>query len=31
VELNAFTGDQFVMWLDSKLIEHGMTKVIPDH
>jgi hypothetical protein len=31
VELNAFTSDQFVAWLDSKLIEHGVAKVIPDN
>ncbi|MBI1789589.1 MAG: hypothetical protein HYR60_18810 [Acidobacteria bacterium] len=30
VELNAFTSDQFVAWLDSKLVEHGVEKVIPD-
>jgi hypothetical protein len=30
VELNAFTSDQFVKWLDSKLAEHGVEKVIPD-
>jgi DNA topoisomerase VI subunit B len=30
VELNAFTSDQFVEWLESKLKEHGVTKVIPD-
>ncbi|MCX6624737.1 MAG: hypothetical protein NTY38_27475, partial [Acidobacteria bacterium] len=30
VELNAFTSDQFVEWLDSKLVEHGVEKVIPD-
>jgi hypothetical protein len=30
VELNAFTSDQFVTWLDSKLVEHGVEKVIPD-
>jgi hypothetical protein len=29
VELNAFTSDQFVAWLDSKLAEHGVEKVIP--
>jgi DNA topoisomerase 6 subunit A-like protein len=31
VELNAFTSDQFVAWLDSKLVEHGVEKVIPDN
>jgi hypothetical protein len=30
VELNAFTSEQFVTWLDSKLVEHGVEKVIPD-
>lgn len=30
VELNAFTSDQFVAWLDSKLVKHGVEKVIPD-
>lgn len=30
VELNAFTSDQFVEWLDFKLIKHGVEKVIPD-
>jgi hypothetical protein len=30
VELNAFTSDPFVEWLDSKLAEHGVKKVIPD-
>jgi len=30
VELNAFTSDQFVEWLDSKLTKHGVEKVIPD-
>ena len=30
VELNAFTSDQFVVWLESKLKEHGVTKVVPD-
>jgi hypothetical protein len=29
VELNAFTSDQFVEWLDSKLTEHGVKKVLP--
>ena len=24
------TSDQFVTWLDSKLVEHGVQKVIPD-
>jgi hypothetical protein len=30
VELNAFTSDQFVRWLESKLEEHQVRKVIPD-
>ncbi len=30
VELNAFTSDQFVEWLDSKLTEHDVKKVFPD-
>jgi hypothetical protein len=30
VELNAFTSDQFVVWLEDKLREHGVTKVVPD-
>ena len=30
MELNAFTPDQFVVWLESKLQEHGVTKVVPD-
>jgi hypothetical protein len=30
VELNAFTSDQFVEWLEEKLTEHCITKVIPD-
>ena len=30
VELNAFTSDQFVAWLEGKLNEHGITKVVPD-
>ncbi|MCX7015284.1 MAG: hypothetical protein NTW86_22470, partial [Candidatus Sumerlaeota bacterium] len=30
VELNAFPSDQLVEWLDSKLAEHGVEKVIPD-
>ena len=30
VELNAFTSDQFIDWLERKLKEHGVTKVIPD-
>ena len=30
VELNAFTSEQFVMWLELKLKAHSITKVIPD-
>jgi hypothetical protein len=30
VELNAFTSAQFVEWLESKLIQHQIGKVIPD-
>jgi hypothetical protein len=30
VELNAFASDQFVEWLEEKLTEHGIKKVIPD-
>jgi DNA topoisomerase VI subunit B len=30
VELNAFTSDQFISWLEAKLDEHGVQKVIPD-
>jgi hypothetical protein len=30
VELNAFTSDQFVEWLERKLKEHGIAKVVPD-
>jgi hypothetical protein len=30
VELNAFTSDQFIEWLEAKLDEHGVHKVIPD-
>lgn len=30
VELNAFTSDQLVAWLEGKLAKHGVTKVIPD-
>ena len=30
VELNAFTSDAFVEWLESKLEEQGVAKVIPD-
>ncbi len=30
VELNAFTSDAFVEWLESKLEEQGVVKIIPD-
>lgn len=30
VELNAFASDQFVEWLEGKLEEHGIEKVVPD-
>jgi hypothetical protein len=30
VELNAFTSEAFVSWLESKLTEHQVSKVIPD-
>ena len=30
VELNAFTSDALVEWIEGKLEEHGVTKVIPD-
>jgi hypothetical protein len=30
VELNAMTSDQFIAWLESKLEQHGVEKVIPD-
>jgi hypothetical protein len=30
VELNAMTSDQFIAWLERKLQEHGVEKVIPD-
>ena len=29
VELNAMTSDQFVAWIERRLTEHGVTKVIP--
>jgi hypothetical protein len=29
VELNAFTSDQLIAWIESKLIKHGVKKVIP--
>ena len=30
VELNAFTSDKLVEWIEGKLEEHGVAKVIPD-
>jgi hypothetical protein len=30
VELNAFASDKLVAWLEGKLAEHGIKKVIPD-
>jgi DNA topoisomerase VI subunit B len=30
VELNAMTSDQLVAWLERKLDQHGVTKVVPD-
>jgi len=30
VELNAFTSPDFIKWIESKLEEHGIKKVIPD-
>lgn len=30
VELNAFTSDQFIAWLENKLQAHGVKKVIPN-
>ena len=30
VELNAMTSPQFIRWLESKLDQYGVTKVIPD-
>lgn len=30
VELNAFTSDKFIVWLERKLQAHGVTKVVPD-
>jgi hypothetical protein len=29
VELNAMTARQFINWLEAKLVEHGVTKVVP--
>ena len=30
VELNAFASDDLITWIESKLEEHGVAKVIPD-
>jgi hypothetical protein len=30
VELNAFASDQFIAWIEAKLKQHGITKVVPD-
>jgi hypothetical protein len=30
VELNAFASDEFIAWIEGKLREHGITKVVPD-
>jgi hypothetical protein len=30
VELNAFTSEDFIKWIEAKLKEHGIKKVIPD-
>ncbi len=30
VELNAFASDQFIAWIEGKLKQHGITKVVPD-
>ena len=30
VELNAFASDDFIEWIEKKLTEHGVEKVIPD-
>jgi hypothetical protein len=29
--LNAFTSEDFITWIESKLKEHGIKKVLPDH
>jgi hypothetical protein len=31
VELNAFASDDFITWIEGKLQEHGITKVVPDN
>ena len=30
IELNAFASDQFIAWIEAKLKQHGITKVVPD-
>ena len=30
VELNAFASDEFVEWIEGKLQQHGIAKVVPD-
>jgi hypothetical protein len=30
VELNAFTSDRFIAWLERKLKTHGVKKIVPD-
>jgi hypothetical protein len=31
VELNAFASADFIAWIERKLEQHGITKVLPDH
>ena len=30
VELNAFTSDKLIEWIEEKLVEHGVEKVVPE-
>jgi hypothetical protein len=30
VELNAFASDEFIEWIEGKLKQHGVAKVVPD-
>ena len=30
VELNAFTSDELIEWIEEKLAEHGVKKVVPE-
>ena len=30
MELNAFTSSDFIKWIESKLKQHGIKKVVPD-